>query len=361
MLKMEPNNQSMVKINSFCHMPFVSMIMVADGQIVQCCHQAAIFGSLLETENALDIWRNNLSQKIRATTLNNELHSACRHHNTCPHLSKKEPKKDFWVYRKFTYPTRLEICLPDKHCNIGGENPNEENPACIMCRRNFNMISQEDFTEVLCAKAKPLMPFIKKLSVLGTAEPFWKDAVFKVFDQLEFQRYKHQVEFDTNTNGICFTERSQRLFFAQVKHSHIQWSLDAATPNTYKRIRRVNGFDTIVENLKHFVKLKNDFGNKNHFIQIWNNINMINLDEVPLMIEQAAEWGIDTMYLLPTYNQEGVINLGDILMNENNIHLFSRMGHIAAEKAKQLGVTLYFHRSFHELPTEQLIQINVRS
>ena len=160
------------------------------------------------------------------------LQPACTSWNSIPFIKKKKKMFPHKRYIGSIYPMYLEICLPDKHCNVGGEVPNENNPACIMCRRNFNIPSQPDITEFLCEKAKPLMPHLKYLCVLGIAEPFWKDAVFKIFDKLEFYRYKNRIEFTTNTNGICLNEKVTKKFFESVEMSDLSWSFDSATPVT---------------------------------------------------------------------------------------------------------------------------------
>ncbi len=337
-----------------------------------CCHQVTQLGKLDDKTEIMDIWNSSLAKSIRKVTDAGHLHPVCSSWNSCPFMTRERVVAPIQMYRNAAYPVYLEICLPDKHCNVGGETPSDKNPACLMCRRNFHVPDQPDLTEFLCEKAKPLMPFLKFLCVLGIAEPFWKDAVFKIFEKLEFHRYKSQIQFTTNTNGICLTEKISRRFFEEVSFSDISWSIDAATPKTHQVLRRLDTFDLVTTNLKRWVKMRDKFGGKEaHKVVIYNNINMLNVQEMTQMVELASKWGVDKMVMLPTYDQSGVVQLGDLMMCEENAEVFAQAADAAMARAKQLGFDLLYTKSFHAPPpqlgleqkrnTEQLVQLEFPS
>ena len=316
-----------------------------------CCHQKTQLGMLTKDNNILDIWNGPLAKEIRARTTNRELHSVCTSWNSCPFLVREKEVTLQKIYRGSEYPMCLEICLPDKHCNVGGEMPTTDNPACLMCRRNFDIPRQPDLTEFLCEKAKCLVPYLKQLCVMGIAEPFWKDAVFNIFEKLEFEKHKDNIEFVTNTNGTCLTENVSRRFFEATTKSDISWSIDAATPETHQKLRRLDTYNTVVKHLRRWNEMRNEYGGKEkHKTCIYNNINLINVHEMSDMVDMAHAVGVDKMVMLPTYDQAGVVQLGELVMCKTNLHIFKKAANKAMERAKILGMPLTYTKSFNDLP-----------
>lgn len=369
MLKNEPNHNLQIQDQFvFCPLPFTKLILNSWGEVSMCCHQLTQLGRLDEKTNILDLWNSDLAKDIRKATSQGSLHPICTSWNSCPFILSDKTQYNFPAYKKCLYPTYLEICLPDKHCNVGGETPDDKNPACIMCRRNFHIPDQPDLTDFLCEKAKPLMPYLTHLCVLGIAEPFWKDAVFKIFENLEFHRYKEQIEFTTNTNGICLNERLAKKFFEATTKSNLSWSLDSATAETHHKIRRLDLFDLVVANLKRWIDMRNEYGGSlAHKVCIYNNINMLNVHEMNQMVELAHQLGVDKMIMLPTYDQSGVVQLGEILLGPKNVKIFKNASEKAMELAQKLGVNLHYSKRFDALPppmnnrheSQELVQLNL--
>jgi MoaA/NifB/PqqE/SkfB family radical SAM enzyme len=253
--------------------------------------------------------------------------------------------------RHSAYPRVLEICLPDRHCNIGGENPSEKNPACIMCIRNFRQPVQPNLIDLLCRKAKPLMPYLHQLCVLGIAEPFWKNAVFDIFQRVEFHRYKSHIQFFTNTNGVCLKANLIRRFFEEVDWSDLAWSFDAASRETYRKIRRLDTFDRVTENLLSWIRLRDEYGGADHHqVSIYNNINLLNVHEMTEMVELAARWGVHRMTMIPTYDQAGVVQLGELVLCKKNVDIFRVESEKAKERAGKLGIDLSYSKPFDVVP-----------
>jgi hypothetical protein len=353
---LEVINQPLFKKNVFCGLPFTKMILNSWGDVSMCCHQVTQLGRLTKDVDLLDIWNCDLAKQIRKTTDEWNLHPVCTSWNSCPFLVSEKYPHDVNVYEDYKYPTYIEICLPDKHCNVGGETPDADNPACIMCRRNFHIPDQPDITEFLCQKVKPLMPYLRHLCVLGIAEPFWKNAAFNIMEKLEFSKYKHQCQFRANTNGICLNEKVAEKFFSEVEMSDISWSLDAATAMTHKKIRRLDTFDLVVDNLKRWIRMRG----VNHQVTIYNNINMLNVHEMSQMVEMAADITVDSLILLPTHDQTGIVQLGELVMCEKNVKLFKEESERALETASRLGVKLIYPTRFDVIaPAHSLVQLQL--
>lgn len=352
MLKVKPiYERDIVDHPTFCSLPYTKLILNSWGQVSMCCHQLTQLGTLDEDTQVLDLWNGDLAKEIRGQTTKGELHPVCSSWNSCPYIVKERMFGPVKAYKNFAYPTYLEICLPDSHCNIGGKNPSPDNPACIMCRRNFHISDHEDLTDFLCQKAIPLMPYLHYICVLGIAEPFWQNAVFRIFDNVNFHHERDHIQFITNTNGTCLNERMAHKFFDTVLWSDLAWSLDSASRETHIKIRRLDAFDKVVDNLRNWVRLRDEYGGVDHHkVSIYNNINLLNVHEMVQMVELAVDIGVDRMTMLPTYDQAGVVQLGELVLCPKNVHIFKEASEAAMDRAHELGLDLHYSKRFDVVP-----------
>jgi hypothetical protein len=352
MIRIESNlDRDNIVHPAFCSNPYKKVILNSVGDVSMCCHQLIQLGHLDATTEILELWRSPLAQEIRGESDQGRLHPVCGQGTACPYITQKRQMGPMEMCRRTSFPRVLEICLPDRHCNVGGENPSDGNPACIMCIRNFRKPEQADFTNFLCEKAKLLMPYLNQLCVLGIAEPFWKGALFRILEKLEFYRHKSNIQFFTNTNGICQTTRIAHRFFQEVVWSDLAWSLDAANRKTHMKIRRLDTFDTVVANLQGWITLREEYGGSDHHhVSIYNNINLLNVHEMTRMVEMASRLGVEKMTMLPTYDQAGVVDLGELVLGPKNVNIFKAAAIAARERAEELGVTLEYHKPFDIVP-----------
>jgi MoaA/NifB/PqqE/SkfB family radical SAM enzyme len=313
MLKYKPKTQ-----NPFCLHPFRRVKIDAYGGVTHCCYQgAASLGNILD-HDLKDIWEGGINKKIQKETLQGRLHPSCRTWGGCP-FEKVEikPAKHF---DKLQYPlVAIELDLPPTHCNIGGETPDPvTSPACLMCCRNSeafienmkNIVSRFDET---LEKIKPMMPGLDELSILGNAEPFWKDAIFKAFDKLDYLSYRNHCRFWTYTNGTLFGERTMKRYMEYVKTSSLNFSIDAATPETYIKLRRLNLYETIKQNIKRYSSCRTPAQMRRnvkgqHSIRIFNVLSRINFREMPLMVEEAEEMGADVVAFGLVHSAGGAVS-----------------------------------------------------
>lgn len=347
-------------VDTFCSNPHNKVILNSWGDVSMCCYQMAQLGRLDKDTEILDLWRGELAKHIRWETANGKLHPVCDKGTACPYKVQEKIMGPVRTYGDSLYPTWLEICLPDRHCNIGGYEPTEENPACIMCIRNFVKPQQKDLTDFLCYKARPLMPYLTQFSVLGIAEPFWQDAAFKIMEKVGFENEKNHIQFVTNTNGICLTEKICRKFFEKTEWSDISWSLDAATPETHMKIRRLDALDTVVNNLKRWIEIRKEIDKSNHHrVTIYNNINLLNVHEMTQMVEMAAQIGVDAIMMLPTYDQAGLVKLGELVLCDKNVGVFKENAEKAMQRAKELGIPLQYIKPFDVAPAVNQNLVNL--
>jgi len=332
-------------MSAFCSLPFTKLIVNAWGDVYTCCHQPgkSKLGNIKE-DNLLALWRSEKARQTRDATKKGKLGVLCSQAPNCPFRLKEKVPYEFLI--NIDYPSFLEIDLPDKHCNVGGENPTPDT-ACFMCVRShsFNK-NQPDITNMICEQIKPLMPHAKKFSVLGIAEPFWKDAVFDIFEKVNYKKYKDQILFVTNHNVTCFGPNTQSRFLDEVVQSDLRFSLDAATPETYIKTRRLDAYNLCLENMRKWISVKND----KHKVTIWNNINMVNLHEMKAMVQTGIDLGVDAIFMLPTQNQNNLVNLGKLTINQENVDLFEKHSQDAMQLARVHKMDLRYITPFNVAP-----------
>jgi MoaA/NifB/PqqE/SkfB family radical SAM enzyme len=97
-----------------------------------------------------------------------------------------------------------------------------------------------------------------------------------------------------NSNAILLTDDWQRaLLDAGLDEYRV--SIDAATSETYARVRGVEAFDTVTDNLRRFARLTGRNGSLRP--SLWFVAVRENVQELPLLVDLAADLGILEVYV----------------------------------------------------------------
>lgn len=351
-------------IDAFCEFPFNRVRITCEGNVSFCCfmrpdplqkEEDAYIGNLLK--NTFDeIWFSPLAEEIRQETIAGRLHKMCRCPG-CPYLPMKSPyPKQNIVYNE--YPNFLEIDLPNTHCNVGGLNPDPmKSPACIMCERASPHFRPEKnhLFEVL-ERVKHIVPNLYQIHIQGIAEPFYPTRqdgylLFDVLDTLDFDSHSDRITLSVTTNGTIFKKQIRKEYLKRAPHSITNFSIDAATPETFKAIRIFDCFEKVLENLYAF---SNERVRERQFLRIHNNINIMNVHEVVGMVRIAAKANVEYVEFNPTngFNHK-------ILVNETNCGKFAKAQRDIVEECQKLKVPYNFIRDLDLGLTEQLVQITL--
>lgn len=313
-----------MQINSFCEFPFNRVRLTAEGNISFCCFQRpdplkpekeAYLGNVLE--NTFDeIWFSELCEEIRIQTLEGNLHKKCQCPG-CPFIKAEKP----YPVSNITYneyPNFLEIDLPNTHCNVGGLQPSSKHPACIMCERAAPFFRPETnhLMEVL-ARIKHIVPNLYQIHIQGIAEPFFpiqgSYLLFDVLDALDFEQHKNKITLSVTTNGTLLKKEIRKRYLGY-PHTITNFSIDAATRETYRTIRILDCFDQVLENMYAFDKER---VRERQFLRVLYNINTVNVREVVEMVKIGHRARAEYVEFNPTdgFNHK-------ILVNESNCGLF---------------------------------------
>ena len=337
-------------MKAYCALPWTRLKIDADGSYQSCCHQKSHYGNFLKENITIEqAMKKSTLKEVRKATLNTWIHDACNC-KQCPILhTPMERNKDVELK---PYPQDIELALPGNWCNIGGLDPTAET-ACIMCPRSSEVFMQAhrgiDNTDKLLELIKPAIPHINTLSILGVAEPFYKGRIFDIFDKIDFKSHKDRIFFWTFCNGTLFGKKYQDLFLNEyTSNTCMGFSIDAATPETYRKIRRLDYYNTIVRNLERYFNITNSMNKKRDWSYVTYNINLLNLHEVEDMLRFGNSIGADKVQYTLTYTpSEGIALDKEYLCNENNWQQFWEKQLRLEQLAKEMNQKVEFYVPFH--------------
>jgi molybdenum cofactor biosynthesis enzyme MoaA len=317
---------------AFCERPFTRMKVTPEGDCSVCCFQRRnTIGNLLK-DSFEEVCTGLKAQGIREATANRELHRTCVVNN-CPFNTNIMKLNPFgFSYGK--YPSMIELDLPTQHCNIGGVKPSDENPACLMCERSVNFVKQKDRLDEVCEIIKPYVRYLNHIHIQGVSEPFWKNRIFELLENLDIYEHRNHLSVSSTTNATILT-RERRERFLEYPDSSLTFSLDASTPGVYRVLRVWDAYDKVVNNLMAYSKERTS---ENQRIIIHNNINLININDVVGMVKVAADAGVYALEFNPTYA------VHTICVNKSNAKLFKRAEEEIIEEAQKLDVPVVFVR-----------------
>jgi MoaA/NifB/PqqE/SkfB family radical SAM enzyme len=178
-------------------------------------------------------------------------------------------------------PPGVEIELTNR-CNL----------ACIQCMRSLGLkpyklgeMDFEDYKDIL-----DQFPHVTNLSLNGFGEPTMYRRFFEVVAYSRKER--PWCKIGIYTNGLLIDEEmAYRMMDCGLTELNV--SIDAAYPETYRRVRRGGRLETLHENIRRLVRIKQE--TRSRFPLIGLNYVMLNDNEGELVpfVEQAAEFGVD--------------------------------------------------------------------
>jgi sulfatase maturation enzyme AslB (radical SAM superfamily) len=203
-----------------------------------------------------------------------------------------------------------------------------------MCERASPLFKpeQDRLMEVL-ARIAHIVPNLYQIHIQGIAEPFFpirgNYLLFEAMDALEYDKFKDQITISVTTNATIFKEKIRQEYLKRAPNSITNFSLDAATPETFKAIRIFDCFNQVLENIYAFDRER---VRERQFVRIHNNINIMNIHEVRGMVHIAQKARAEYVEFNPTngFNHK-------ILVNPTNCGLFKRAEEEIVAECELLG------------------------
>lgn len=318
-----------------CIEPFLLFGIHNQGECYSCCpvwSKAGSVGRLTEDNSIMDLWNGEKMQYIRQALLDDRLGKICDF-KYCPYAIKKEYLNLEAI--KYDDPRYIQIIdqiiagktvLDSPPYTLFLANSEQCNLRCSMCdTRHQYPESDRQLDERLFSRVIPeILPGISRIFMSGNGEVLLNQYSRKFLQTLDSERYP-QLRIRLLTNGTLFTPE----LWKSINHNHyenISVSIDAATKETYEKIR-VNGkWDALRQNLEFIggLRRQNIFS---HFCVTFV-VMRSNYKEMKEFVELGLSLGCDRIVFQKIFGRADIrenINL------TNNLKVFAEIGNILAD------------------------------
>jgi len=288
-----------------CMRPFERLIITHGGDVICCCanqtKRTHILGNVF-TNTYEEIWNSDNYKKLRYCVSQGNFEYC---YDSCPVLVNKELYQDVVFPREKsvyhfdrwqdasldTTPKEINIG-PDPSCNL----------HCVSCRKNVVVISKEENEknyDMLMKVVKPMLKDCRRI-IFSRGEFFFSEslqAFCKTLSKLEYPNLK----IDMVTNGQLFTpQKWSWLENVRDLISCINVSIDAATKETYEKLRRGGKWNVLCDNMEFIASLKNK--KEIDFLYISFVVQDENFREIPRFVELGKKWGVDRIVFARVFN-----------------------------------------------------------
>ena len=277
----------------FCPLPFKHMEIGVGGITNLCCYIRKSPGVVNEN-NLLEVYNSKAAQKIRKSILDGSLMYCdlirCPHYtagNLPLHADCTGSIYEEIIKNSSTKLNYVNLWLSfDSRCNL----------TCILCRNDIVRYNekQKQQVELLMNVIKKNLKYIKHIGFSGAGDPFVSPPMRNFLFDFDSAEYPN-IQISLLTNGLLFDEKMwERMQKAQPAIKSVQVSIDAATSESYEKIRRGSSFDKLKNNLYFLSNLRKE-NMINEFI-ISFVVNAINFREMPEFVRLGKDLLCDQVY-----------------------------------------------------------------
>jgi radical SAM protein with 4Fe4S-binding SPASM domain len=235
------------------------------------------------------------------------------------------------------------------------EATNRCDSECQTCVRTFSTLEPpKDLTLPDVQRIVEQLPELERVVLHGIGEPLLNKQIFDIVAYLKARG----IHVLFNSDAISLTQtRAVQLIDSGLDEYRV--SMDAATPETYRRLRGVDQFARVTRNVGALIALQQQRGCQTPRVSLWFTTLKANLDELPAFIHMAARLGV------PEVNaQRLVFNGYGLAVQEQSLHRRLEVReHELIQKAETLaqnygivfkasGATTPLH-SLHSVESEQ--------
>ncbi len=167
------------------------------------------------------------------------------------------------------------------------------NSLCETCILTFGgREPQKDLGWTEFRRIVDQFPVLDRVLLHGIGEPLLNRELPRMISHLKGRGAN--VVF--NSNAITLSPKTGRdLIDAGLDELRV--SLDASTRATYARIRGVDAFDKVVENLERLAALRRELGAPHPRVSLWLTALRDNIDEIPGLVPLAVHTGASAIHL----------------------------------------------------------------
>lgn len=181
------------------------------------------------------------------------------------------------------------------------------NLNCVMCQSRAVEAQNKSIPEYVTKTHENLRNYFDKkitLYLSGNGEVLARKDTRELLQNFDSKKYS-KVDFQIITNGLLFQPR----MWETIKHNNFTYaniSIDAATKETYQKVRRGGNWDQLLEALQVFKKAKEE----GKFSSVNMNMTVMksNFREIPQFIEMARARGFNSLFtkIRGPFNDENI-------------------------------------------------------
>jgi len=173
------------------------------------------------------------------------------------------------------------------------ETTNRCDSECQTCVRTFRTL--EPPADLSLERVQALVaqfPALDRVVLHGIGEPLLNREIFDIVAYLKTR--VPLVLF--NSDAISLTPpRALRLIESGLDEYRV--SMDAATRETYRRLRGVDQLARVVSNVRRLIELTREMARATPRVSLWFTASRANLDELPAFVRLAADLGAAEVYV----------------------------------------------------------------
>ena len=264
-----------------CYAPFNNMHFKIDGEVAACSFNRETLIGNINQNSIKEIWFGKDAEILRENlgNYNFEKCYGCKLVlNSGNYRSFPANKYDYHASDNATYPTQMSFEISNL-CNL----------ECLMCDEELSSSIRKNRVKLPPLKdvypsnfTEQLQEFIPHLSIatfIG-GEPLLIKKYYEIWEKIIAANPSCKIHLQTNATYLP----EKFLSLLNSKQFDVGISMEGCTKETFEKIRVRGNFETVNENIKKLVALKNKG-------IVYLNINFcpltLNWKEVPLMVKYA--------------------------------------------------------------------------
>lgn len=242
-----------------CTNPF-RRLDILNENIFTCCWawNNFVVGKTSDLKNVLE---SDAINKVRQSVLNGS-YSYCNK-NECPHLIKliRNGEISSSVFIKKEDVNENDLLNKDRKLELRPGIDYSCNLSCPSCRTSLIKLNKNEVKKINNEFSNIISEFGKymaSLHVSAVGDPFTSKTIMNFFMNFDKTLYPKLDEIVIYTNGNLFNKKNWNKIPNIHKYVRtIQISVDAANPETYKKVRRNGNWEELIKNIKFILTIPN--------------------------------------------------------------------------------------------------------
>jgi len=309
---------------SFCDRPWSCLDLnaydIKAANVTVCDAWSPVFIGGVHGDSLSEIWNSTMAQEYRKSILDGSFRYCsklrCPHisgrtlskrpasakcilpeHSSVPDIRKKREgdvpaKPEAWDLINRTGPTSVCIGL-DRNCNL----------ACPQCRADFHVpkkSEEEEADRILGLFSPEFMSGVRSLRMNTAGEVFFGKPSRRFMKSLTREQFP-DLRFDLITNGQLLNRRTFEEFDLRNRMISLSISMDAATEDTYRFVRRGGDFSRLLSNLTFIDGLRQQ-EDETFTLYLEFIVSAWNFREMPAFVRLAKQFHADRVVFGAIFN-----------------------------------------------------------